>query len=106
MRAPMTMPVQIGAADAPEGRWFRLSEELGPDGLTLADGLPELGVVALTFHVPGDPQPIACRARLDELVVSDDAGNERAERRELTFISLDDDARTRILRYLNDRLGL
>jgi hypothetical protein len=63
------------------------------------------GVFTLAFHLPGDPQPIHCRARAEETVVGEGEA-ERAERRDIVFLDLDEGGRARIDAYVQERLGL
>jgi len=87
------MPVELTGG----ARWFRLSEEVGPDGVLLAQAAPDEldGVITVAFHIPGDGEVIRCHARIDEVVLED-----RAERRELTFVDLDEAQRVRIQAYV------
>ena len=87
------MPVELSGG----ARWFRLSEEVSPDGVLLAQAAPDEldGVIAIAFHIPGDQQVIRCHARIGEVVLED-----RAERRELTFVDLAEAQRARIEAYV------
>jgi hypothetical protein len=84
-------------------RYFRLAHAVSLDGVALGTDAPDLlqGAVEVAFHLPGDPLPIRCRAR----VAATDAGD-TVERRALRFIELDGDAGARIERYIEERLGL
>ncbi len=100
LRAPLKVPVELRT----RLRYFRLAHAVGDDGLRLGTAAPDEaeGAIEVAFHLPGDPKPIRCRGRVDEVRL--DA--ERAERREVKFLDLDPDARARIERYVEERLGL
>src|SRR5947209_19657281 len=98
LRAPLRVPVELRAS---RDRWFRLAHAVGVDGLALGSAAPDEaeGAIEVAFHLPGDAQPIRCRARAQEIVV--DAGereSERADKREVRFLDLDEDGRARIER--------
>jgi len=103
LSAPLRVPVEIRT----RVRYFRLAHEVAPDLLRLGSAAPDEaeGAVEVAFHLPGDGQPIRCRARIDEMVVGD-GDAERAERREVRFLDLDQAQRERIERYVEERLGL
>jgi hypothetical protein len=94
----MIMPVELRGGDE---RWFRLSETVDPRSLLLGQAAPDEldGVIAIAFHLPGDQQPISCHARIGEVVLED-----RAERRELIFLDLDDNQRARIEAYVTTEM--
>jgi hypothetical protein len=77
------------------------------DAVALAHVIPDEldGPLQLAFHLPGDPDAIACRGCAVEQIVG--AGeDERAERSVVSFIDLDELGRARIANYVNERLGL
>ncbi len=103
--APLRVPVELKGSS--ELRWFKLANEIWDRGLGLSAPVPEEldGPIELAFHLPGDPKPIRCRGRAEEVVVTY-GEEERAERRELRFLDLDDASRARIEAYVQERLGL
>lgn len=102
-RAPVRVPVELSGGT----RWFRLAHGVSPDGVRLGQPVPEAleGAFQVAFHLPGDARAVRCRARAEEVVVGE-GDTERAERRELVFLDLDEDARARILAYVQERLGI
>ncbi|HZS39761.1 MAG TPA: hypothetical protein VFF06_23170 [Polyangia bacterium] len=105
LRAPLRVPVELRART----RWFRLAHAVGLDGLSLGSAAPDEaeGALDLAFHLPGDARPIRCRARVHEVVVDrGERETERAEKRDVRFLDLDEDGRARIERYVEERLGL
>jgi hypothetical protein len=103
LHAPLRVPVELLAG----ARYFRLAHEVGEDGLLFGAAVPDVieGPVQVRFHLPGDPQPIRCRARPGEVVVGE-GHEERAERRAVRFLDLDEEGRARIETYVQGRLGL
>jgi hypothetical protein len=110
----MTVPVELCPSDGrgrdEARRVFRLSRSVAVDRVELAGGLPAEPewlerTLSISFHLPGDAQPIACRARAVEVVVAADTEEERAERRALDLVALPPEAATRIERYVEERLG-
>src|SRR6476660_5508290 len=103
--APLRVPVELKGSS--ELRWFKLAHEVWDGGLGLLAQVPEEleGPIELAFHLPGDPQPIRCRGRAHEVVVTH-GEEERAERREVRFLDLDESSRARIEAYVQERLGL
>jgi hypothetical protein len=101
-RAALRVPVELTAG----GRWFRLADEVGEEGLGLLVGAPDAlaGTVAVAFCLPEDPRPIRAHARLEQVVVGSGEG-ERAERRRVRFLDLSDEDRARIGSYLDERLS-
>jgi hypothetical protein len=103
LQAPAAVPVELYAS---RGRLFRLSRELGEEGICLERPAPfELGArVELRLTVPGGEEPLSLRATVEAL---DDA-EERAERggRGLRFIDPPHEARRAIRTYVAQRLGL
>ncbi len=106
LRAPMHVPVEI-LRPGGRARWFRLASGVSAEALSLAHVVPDEldGPLAVAFHLPGDAAAIRCRARAVEEVVGE-GEEERAERRGLAFLDLDEAARGRIVNYVNERLGL
>ncbi len=104
--AKMQVPVELRRQGGP-ARWFRLTSEVSAEALSLAEVVPEEldGPLAVAFHLPGDAAPIRCRGRAVEEVVGE-GEHERAERRGVAFLDLDEQARGRIVNYVNERLGL
>jgi len=106
------VPIEISPRGRTAGdkvRLFRLGRGIAVDHVDLDAGLPEepawlLGPLELRFHLPGDPQPIACEARAVEVVVDADTEAERAERRALSFVALPSEVALRIERYVEERL--
>ena len=90
--APVRIPVELRAGA--RGRWFRLAHAVSVEGLELGAAAPEEldGPVEVAFHLPGDAEPIRCRARA------------RAEA--VHFVQLDEPDGARIERYIQERLGL
>jgi hypothetical protein len=88
-------------------RWFRLATAVSTESLSLAHVVPEEldGPLDIAFHLPGDTAPIRCTGRVLEEVVGE-GEEERAERRAVGLMNLDESARTRITNYVNERLGL
>jgi hypothetical protein len=97
------VPVELHAS---RGRIFRLSRELGEEGVTLERPAPfELGArVELRLMLPGGEEPITLRARVEAL---DDA-EELAEQggRGLRFLEPPHEARRALRTYVAQRLGL
>src|SRR5688572_1666571 len=113
--APMTVPVELCPSDGrgrdQARRLFRLARSVAVDRVELAAGLPAEpewleGTLSISFHLPGDAQPIACHARAGEVVVAAGTDEERAERRALELVALPPEAATRIERYVEERQGL
>ena len=103
MRAPLRVPVELRG---PGGRWFRLAEEVGEDGVTLGSRLPDEldGNLGVSFHLPHQPQPLSFQGRGEEVVVGS-GDEERAERRSVRFLAVDEASRARISAYVLERLG-
>jgi hypothetical protein len=100
LRAPLRVPVELRV----RARFFRLAQAVGLDGLELGSAAPEEaeGPIEVAFHLPGDTQAIRCRARVHEVEIDRD----HAERRAVRFLDLDESARARIEKYVEERLGL
>jgi hypothetical protein len=119
--AELRVPVELRASDAagrqPPGaplgpvRWFRLGVGVSTEGLILSSAVPDEldGRLDVFFHLPSDPQPIRGQAEAAELVIADPGdnrdGEERAERRALRFVRVEEAARQRIETYIAQRLG-
>jgi hypothetical protein len=101
--APLRVPVEISAGR----RWFRLAESVSNGVLDLRSAVPDEveGACSVRFHLPEDATPITVRALAEEVVVGE-GGEERAERRRLQLLDLDEPARARITAYVQERLGL
>jgi hypothetical protein len=97
------VPVELQAS---RGRIFRLSRELGEEGICLQRAAPfELGArVELQLTLPGSDERLVLRARVEAL---DDA-EERAEQggRGLRFLEPPHEARRALRTYVAQRLGL
>lgn len=104
LTAPVRIPIELERSGA---RWFRLAVAVGAEGIDLSSPVPEEldGPLGLRFHLPGDPQPIVCRGRAEEVVIGD-GQDEHAERRALGFLDLDEPTRARLQTYVQERLGL
>ncbi len=106
--APASVPVEVRGED---GRYFRLSRQIGPGGIDLLRPAPfELGrPVEVRFTVPEiaghGAVPLVLRARVDalgeEVEVDGDAGGCA-----LRFLEPPGEARDAIARYVAKRLGL
>jgi hypothetical protein len=107
LTAPMIAPVELRLAGK-RTRWFRLASAVSDEGLLFARPLPEEidGPVEVSFHLPEDPRPIELDARPIEVQPQrrkrdeDEAPKKSAVR----FIRPDEEARSRILRYVEARL--
>jgi hypothetical protein len=106
LRAPMHVPVEILRRDG-RTRWFRLTTHVSAESLRFAHVVPEEldGPLAVAFHLPGDAVAVRCGGRALEEVVGE-GEEEHAERRGIGFVDLDEEARTRIVNYVTERLGL
>lgn len=104
LRAPLRVPAEL--RQDPRRRWFRLTDSVGVDGLSLVHFVPEEldGSLAIAFHLPGDQQPIRCHGRVVEEIVGEGEA-EHPERRGVVFFDLEEQARTRIANYVTERLG-
>ncbi len=102
----MHVPVEILRRDG-RSRWFRLSTDVSAESLLLAHVVPEEldGPLSIAFHLPGDSAPLRAGGRAVEEVVGE-GEEERAERRAIVFVDLDEASRARIVNYVNERLGL
>ena len=101
LRAPIAVPVEL-RADA--RRAFRLSWNVGEDGLRLAGRLPfETGrLVEARFALPGGAA-LALRA---EITAGGIDGEDADERGELAFVEPPGDARRSLHAYVVERLEL
>jgi hypothetical protein len=86
--APLRVPVELRGSQ----RFWRMAHFVAPDGIELRVAAPaELeGAIEIAFHLPGDAETIRCHAR--------------AEEKRVRFLDLDATARTRIERYVKERL--
>ena len=103
LAAPIRVPVELRT----RLRYFRLAHAVSAEAVELGTPAPDEaeGAVEVAFVLPGDAQPVRCRARVEEIVVGR-GEDERAERRALRFLDLDEAARARIQKYVEERLGL
>jgi hypothetical protein len=103
MDAPLRVPVALRRG----ARWFRLAHAVAPDALELGCALPDEldGPIEVAFHLPGDREAVRCHGAAFEVVVGE-GDLERAERRGVRLVDLDPEARTRIQKYIEERLGL
>ena len=104
--APLTVPVELRLDRDPApacrpGRWFRLAGAVSEEELSFLRNLPPAltGLVSACFRLPDDPEDVVVRG----LVVETGAEEDRS-RRALRFVSLGDDLRTRIARYVAGRM--
>ncbi len=83
-----------------------MAHAVSVNGLTLGTPVPDdlEGPIEVAFVLPGGA-PLRCRGRVDEIVVGD-GEEERAERRAIRFLDLDQDGAARIQAYVEERLGL
>ena len=104
-RAPLNVPVEMRRAG--RTRWFRLSAAVSERGLLLAHVAPDAldGPLEIAFHLPGDPAPIRGRGILEEIVVGE-GEHERAERRAIELVDVDEAGRARIANYVTERLSV
>jgi hypothetical protein len=114
LRAPIAIVVEIRAD---QRRWFRLSRNVGSDGLGLCRPVPvEVGrTVEVRFVLPlatapasasADPDgPLSLRAEVG-LDDGDDVGSGDAGGNQLTFVEPPHDARQLLRLYVKERLGL
>jgi hypothetical protein len=108
LTAPVRIPIEIERSGA---RWFRLAVAVGAERIDLSSPVPEEldGPLGLRFHLPGDPQPISCRGRAEEVIVPRNevtGEDEHAELSALGFLDLDEPTRARLQTYVQERLGL
>lgn len=108
LRAPIAVTVEVRAAGR---RVFRLAENVGEDGLSLERPAPfEIGrPVELRFAMPDGDEALRLHARVED---GDHASREQDDPdrteggRELAFLTLSEDDRRILRRYVADRLGL
>jgi hypothetical protein len=123
LRAPLAVVVEIRAD---ERRWFRLSRNVGSDGIGLERAVPiEIGrpvQVWITLPLARAGAPVAGAATPGDATVADDAegrlslraevigegpqSSDDAGGDELAFIDPPYDARQTLKRYVKERLGL
>jgi hypothetical protein len=103
LRAPLRVPVELKRSN----RWFRLASEVGVDGISLLSAVPDEleGPLEVRFHLPGDAQAVVCRGEAAEEIVGE-GDEERAERRLVRFLDLDEPGAARIQAYVQERLGI
>jgi PilZ domain-containing protein len=103
--APLRVPVELRLGTQ---RWFRYAHAVSEGGLAFARPLPDEldGVAEVSFHLPEDPAPIACRANpvADEGARRGDERDGAPARRALRFADLDEESRARIARYAEERV--
>ncbi len=103
LRAPLRVPVELKRGH----RWFRLAHAISVDGLTLGQPVPDEaeGPLEIFFHLPGNGTPVTCHGEAMEEVVND-GESERAVRRAIRFLDLDETAATSIQAYVRESLGI
>jgi hypothetical protein len=103
LRAPLRVPVELKR----EGRWFRLAHAVGTDGISLGQAVPDEveGPLEVAFHLPGAAAPLRCHGEVIEEVVGE-GDEERAERRAVRFLDLDEAGAALIQAYVQERLGI
>ncbi len=100
LAAPLCIPVQVTIG---RSRWFRSAQAVSIDGLLFIRALPDEidSACEVLFHLPEDPQPIVCHGR--SVITEPEA--EPPQRRAIRFLDLEDAPRSRIARYLEERLS-
>ena len=103
LRAPLRVPVELKRI----GRWFRLAHAVSTEGLRLGQALPDEveGPMEIAFHLPGAAEPVRCHGEAVEERVGE-GDHERAERRAVRFLDLDEAGAARIQAYVQERLGI
>jgi hypothetical protein len=103
LSAPLRVPVELKRGH----RWFRLAHAVSTEGLSFGQAVPDEveGPLEVTFHLPGAPAPLRCHGEVIEEIVGEGI-EERAERRALRFLDLDEDGAARIQAYIQERLGI
>ncbi len=103
LRAPLRVPVELKRGS----RWWGLSREVSLDGLSLGRAVPDDadGPLEVSFVLPGAPAPLTCHGEVYQVVVGE-GDEERAERRAIRFLDLDEDGAARIQSYVQERLGI
>jgi hypothetical protein len=103
LRAPLRVPVELKRSS----RWFRLAREVGVDGLSLSSAVPDEveGPMQIRFHLPGAPEAVICHGEVHEEIVGE-GDSERAERRAVRFLDLDENGAARVQAYVQERLGI
>src|SRR5437588_10728972 len=106
LRAPLRVPVELKRPPK-DGRWFRLAGDVGVDGLSLSQAVPDEveGPLEIRFHLPGAAPAVTCHGEVTEEIVGE-GENERAERRAVRFLDLDENGAAAIQAYLQERLGI
>ena len=109
LRAPIAVPVELRAdARADARRAFRLTWNIGEDGVRLCSGLPfELGrLVEVRLSLPSG-EALALRAHVTAGNCDRDRDDPTAdEAGELSFVDPPSDARVALRRYVLERLEL
>ena len=87
------------------GRCFRLAHEISVTELRFAVPVPDTldGPLELRLVLPDDPLPITAIGRAIE-VAPEEEGQD-ASRRAIEIVSIDDDTRSRIARYIEQRMN-
>src|SRR5436305_8716223 len=103
LQAPAAVPVELRAS---RRRVFRLSREIGEEGLRLERPAPfELGEpVEIRFLLPGTEEPMTLRASVE--AVDDEDERSGLGGRGLRLIEAPHEARHALHRYVAQRLGL
>jgi hypothetical protein len=104
LQAPAAVPVELRAA---RRRFFRLSHEVGEEGIRLAAPAPfEVGEpVELRLRLPDSDQPLTLRAEVQ--LVGDELEEHGAKGGcGLRFIEPPQEARRALASYVAQRLGL
>jgi PilZ domain len=102
LRAPLRVPVELKRSN----RWFRLAREVSLEGISLSHAVPDEveGPLEVRFHLP-EAAAVACHGEVVEELVGE-GDEERAERRLVRFLDLDEDGAARIQAYVQERLGI
>ena len=102
LRAPLRVPVELKRSN----RWFRLARDVGTDGLSLSSAVPDEveGPMQIRFHLPASAE-VTCHGEVIEEIVGE-GDSERAERRAVRFLDLDENSAARIQAYVTERLGI
>jgi hypothetical protein len=103
LRAPLRVPVELKRRN----RWFRLAHAISVEGLTLGSPMPEEaeGPLEIGFHLPGSSARLSCHGEVVEEIVGE-GEHERAERRGVRFLDLDETGAASIQAYVQESLGI
>jgi hypothetical protein len=109
VQAPIAVAVEIRALDTGPRlvRAFRLSLAIGEDGLRLERDLPfEAGrPVGVELVLPDDARPLRATGTVLAVPPEDEEREGEAARpRAVRFAALDPDARSRVARYVEERM--